>query len=251
MGGEYHVRVLDWAALTAAARQAPPSAAVLVDGFTSREPEPDPRLKDLLEAAPSLPVLVAFDLASAQAPGVRLLADLGVSDFVDLPIEHNPSSLLVRLQSTHARPFKRRLEKGFPYVSPYALTLITHAAGVAADGGLSTDLAREFEVNERTLAGWCAKEGLPPPRRVLSWLRVLLAIALLEEPWRTMHHTARAVGYTDDSSFRRAAAALLGQRVRRGDPTFDAALTSFDTELQELRASAAQPRQTLRSPRPM
>ena len=233
MGGEYHVRVLDWAALTAAARQARPSAAVLVDGFTSREPEPDPRLKDLLKAAPSLPVLVAFDLASAQARGVRLLADLGVSDFVDLPIEHNPSSLLVRLQSTHARPLKRRLENGLPDISPHALTLVTGAAGVVADGGLSTDLARKFGVSERTLSGWCARTGLPSPRRLLAWQRVLLATALLEEPWRTMQDTARAVGYTDDSTFRRAAAALLGQRLRRGDPPFDAALAAFEAELKK------------------
>jgi AraC-like DNA-binding protein len=232
MGGEYHVQVLDWVALTAAARQAPPSAAVLVDGFTSREPEPDPRLRDLLKAAPSLPVLVAFDLAAAQARGVRLLADLGVSDFVDLPIEHNPSSLLVRLQSTHARPFKRRLEKGLPDVSPHALTLITGAAGVVADGGLSTDLAQEFGVSERTLTGWCAREGVPPPRRLLAWQRVLLATALLEEPWRTVEDTARAVGYTDDSTFRRAAAALLGQRLRRGDPPFDGALRDFEDEMR-------------------
>jgi AraC-like DNA-binding protein len=176
------------------------------------------------------------------------LADLGVSDFVDLPIEHNPSSLLVRLQSTHARPFKRRLEKGLPDVSSSALTLVTHAAGVAADGGLSTDLAREFGVSERTLAGWCSREGLPPPRRLLVWLRVLLALTLLEEPWRTMNRTARAVGYTDDSSFRRAAASLLGQRVRRGGPTFKAALASFAAELQELRASHAQARVARRGP---
>jgi AraC-like DNA-binding protein len=239
MGGEYRVQVLEWASLITAARQAPPSAAVLVDGFTSREPEPHPRLKELLQAAPSLPVLVAFDLASAQAPGVRLLADLGVSDFVDLPIEHNPLSLLVRLQSTHARPFKRRLEKGLPDTSPYTLTLVTGAAGVAADGGLSNDLAREFGVNERTLSGWCGRAGLPPPRRLLAWLRVLLALALLEEPWRTMQDTARAVGYTDDSTFRRAATALLGQRLRRGDPPFDAALASFAAALHKLRASHA------------
>jgi AraC-like DNA-binding protein len=234
MRGEYRVQVLGWEALITAARHAPPSAAVLVDGFTYREPEPDPRLEQLLQAAPSLPVLVAFDLASAQAPGVRLLADLGVSDFVDLPIEHNPSTLLVRLQSTHARPFKRRLEKGLPDISPQALTLVAGAAGVAADGGLSTALAREFGVNERTLSGWCARAGLPSPRRLLAWQRVLLALALLEEPWRTVQDTARAVGYTDDSTFRRAGAALLNQRLSRGNPSFDVALAAFRAELKNV-----------------
>jgi AraC-like DNA-binding protein len=62
---------------------------------------------------------------------------------------------------------------------------------------------------------------------------VLLALALLEEPGRTVQDTARAVGYTDDSTFRRAAGALLGQRLHRGDPPFNVALAAFRAELKK------------------
>jgi len=236
MGSGYQVRVLGWAALTEAARLAPPSAVALVEAFPDGPDTPDLHIKALMEAAPLTPVLAGFDLASARHAGVRLLAEWGVSEVVDLPIEHTPSSLLVRLNAVHALPFKRRLAHGLAReVSANALTLVLETAGIIADGGLSGDVARSFGVAERTLTTWCAREALPQPRRLLAWLRVLLALSLLEQPWRTVRHTAHAIGYTDEKTLRRAARGLLGTSVELRQTSFSHALSAFSSELASLR----------------
>jgi transcriptional regulator GlxA family with amidase domain len=124
------------------------------------------------------------------------------------------------------------------YVSPNAMTLIRAAAAVVFDCGLSEELAGIFGVNERTLGKWCTAEGLPPPRRLLAWIRVLLGAALLKEGTRSWNNAARSTGYVDASGLRRAVAGFLrppqpGADERRS--SFHAALAAFDSELHQRR----------------
>jgi AraC-like DNA-binding protein len=245
MADGYHTRVFgDWKTLLTAARQEPPSTAVLVHADTLL---PGSSVWDVLQAAPSLPVLVAIDLTTAQSEGVRLLLKRGVSELIDLPVENSPAALLVRLREAHARPYKRRLEAGLSrYVGGNAVTLIRAAAEVTVDGGLSTDLAGIFGVNERTVGTWCAREGLPAPRRLLVWLRVLLAVSLLEEHGRTWKNAARSSGYVSDNALRRAISGLLGPRVSLAGPkerVWTEAMATFNAELRRHRERLRNPRE--------
>jgi hypothetical protein len=230
-----------WDALTEAARREAPSTAVLVDPFPDAAGAPDPSLRELLRAAPLSPVLALVDFSSVSAEGVRTLLEWGVSELVDLQLEASPEALISRLRAAHARPFKRRLERLFRYASGNAVTLTRAAAEVSSDGGLSTDLAGIFGVTERTLGDWCAREALPPPRRLLAWTRVLLAIALLEEQVRTWRNVAHSTGYVDDRGLRRVIKSFLGVEKGPIDPrqhTFADGIAVLDGELRELRERA-------------
>lgn len=227
-----------WDALIEAARGEAPSTAVLIDDFLASGNEPDPTLRELLQAIPLLPVLVPVNLSSSSPERVRLLLEWGASELVDLGIEAHPEALVARLRAAHARPFKRRLDGLSRFVSGNAMTIIRAAAEVTADGGLSTNLAAVFGVRERTLAGWCEREALPPPRRLLAWTRVLLAVGLLEEPTRTWRNVGRATGYVDEGGLRRAIKSLMGYQNPVADPrqpTFVKAIAAFENELREYR----------------
>lgn len=232
-------RVVGWDALRAAVRRAPPSTAVLVAPFSASSGAPDPRLQELLSAAPLLPVLVAVDLGASDPADVRALLGWGVSEVVDVRLEGGPEALVPRFRAAHARPFKRRLEAGLSrYVSPNAMTLIRAAAAVVCDCGLSPELAGVFGVNERTVGKWCAAEGLPPPRRLLAWVRVLLGVALLEEGTRSWNNAARSTGYVDASGLRRAVAGFLPPPradAPSGRPSFQTGMAAFDGELHQCR----------------
>ena len=221
--------------LLEAASREPPSSAVVVEALEAGEITPNPFVHRLIEAAPMVPVIAALPLYPQHVPAAWTLLDWGVSELLDLVMEPTPWALAQRAAGAHARPFKRRLEAGLsPYASGHALVLLRAAAEVTVDGGARAELARVFGVRERTVASLCAREALPRPRRLLSWLRVLLALALVEEPGRGVRGAARAAGYADQSALRRAAAALLG--TGPGAPRdFAGALARFDAELRENR----------------
>jgi transcriptional regulator GlxA family with amidase domain len=81
---------------------------------------------------------------------------------------------------------------------------------VAAGGGQAERLATTLHVSLRTVSRRCLQAGLPAPRRLLAWMRVLLACSLLDDPGRTLSGIAFACGYYSDTTLRRALQAFLG-----------------------------------------
>jgi len=195
---------------------------------------------EIVGTAHLVPVVAAVPLIATQAEHVRHLWRVGVSDVVDLEPSPSPEQLAADLELVHARRFKQRFEAAlFPYLSQHALTLIWAAAEVVIDGGNSTDLAKRVDARERTVLQWCLRERLPTPRRLLVWIRVALAVALLETPHRSIVVAARDAGYSSDHPFRRVLRELFGKEfgTRPRALTFSAVLESFNSELRSRRVS--------------
>jgi AraC-like DNA-binding protein len=235
----YHVCEVDsWAEAAALAVREPPSTMVLADPFATAE-KPDPHMLDFLQRMPSLPVVIGVDLATAPEEATREILQSGISEVVDLGIDRAPDALWSRLNAAHARPFKRRLDMGLSHHAQARARILIHAAAaVAVDNGFAEDFARLFNVQVRTIAAWCRREALPPPRRLLTWMRVLLALMLLEEPDRTWRNVATCCGYADDPNLRRALTSMLGP-VATGHArrrwTFARGMAAFDEELRNWR----------------
>jgi hypothetical protein len=232
-------RFRNWEGLLQAARSALPSTAVLLDPYwESGQGTVHPALGELSEVARTLPLLAAVDFHEGDPVAVRSLLCAGVADLVDLTLERTWEALLPALRAVHARPLKRRVEAGLPrWLSGNAVTLVRAAAEVVADHGGRTELARIFSVQEKTVTGWCSAEALPPPRRLLAWLRVLLGAMLLEDAGRTVSSAARCAGYSYDTNLKRAMEGFMGART--GGATrewrFDTLCAAFTRELWEKR----------------
>lgn len=243
--------VRSWDALEEAVATADPSTVALVDPYSGREPgePPSPRLFQLIQLRPSIPVVVAVDLDKAPVDDIVALLGGGVSEILDLDFENTPGALVSRLRGTHARPLKRRMEEILsPYASADAANIVRAACEVAVDRGGANDLSRRFGVEPRTISGWCRREGLPPPRRLQAWARVLLAAMLLEEEGRPITNAARAAGYVTDNALRRALRELLGadtSTLERGT-IFQTASEIFNAELRDLREAARERRRARR-----
>jgi methylphosphotriester-DNA--protein-cysteine methyltransferase len=177
------------------------------------------------------------------------LYEWGVSEVLDLLLETSPGAVWQRLRATRARPLKRRVEGVLSsYASEYARNLVRAACEAAVDGGGAPELAALFGVEPRTASAWCRREGLPPPRRLLAWMRVLLAATLLEEDGRSVVNVARAAGYATDHALRRAM-----RELAEGDPStvargrlFEQAAERFNSELRECREHVREQRRALR-----
>lgn len=238
--------VVSWSELMAAVPHEPPSTVAIIHAVDGGVPHP--RVRDLVAAAGLVPVVPVIALDAPNAAALATLFDWGVADIADARLEARPAALTARLESAHARIFKQRLEPQLSrFVSMDALTLIRAASGVVVDRGAATDLALRFEVSERTVAGWCARSALPPPRRLFAWLRLLLSLALLDTPGRTLTDAARCAGYRDHS-LRRSARELLGITTRLTGGLFTVAATAFNVELRELRERAREAHRNRDSP---
>ncbi|HEU4452071.1 MAG TPA: helix-turn-helix domain-containing protein [Longimicrobium sp.] len=238
---EYRAKaVAGWEALDEALAMAAPSTIAVVDPYDGRPPSEglSPRVPELIRRHPMTPVVVAMGLEDPIVEHVAEVLAWGVAEVVDLDLENTPTALVPRLRGAHARPIKRRIDSILsPYASTDAAMLLHAACEVAVDGGGAPELARRFGVETRTVAGWCRREALPPPRRLLAWTRVLLAAVLLEEGERPVLNAARGACYANDNALRRAMRDLVG-----GDPStmpretiFARATERFNDELRELR----------------
>lgn len=235
-----------WDDLHDTLRSAPPNTMVVVDPYAGARPgERFPRLRELLRRFPSVPVVAAMELRRELAPEVSMLVEWGVSEVVALGPEDASRALTRRLGQAHARPFKRALEAGMTtYLTSEAHQILMSAAEVAADGGQAPELGERLRVGSRTLTERCTRADLPPPRQVQSWMRVLIACMLLDDPGRTVYGAAYASGYQTDRSLRRAITALLGvdSTTLRRAGAFRTAMRAFNRALRETQDAAAEAR---------
>ena len=229
---------LGWGNLLRAVGRAAPSSIVLIDPFADDGERLDERAMEVIAACRVVPTVAIVPFRVEAFVNVRALLRSGLTEIADAEMENTPGAIRLRLLSVHAQPFKRRLEAELSrFASGNARTLLRGAAEVAVDGGGAPELARRFDAQERTVAGWCRREALPAPRRLLAWTRVLLALLLLEEPERSLAGAARAVGYASDYTFRRALRELLGEGDAR-ERSFAEAMAALNGELRDLREQA-------------
>lgn len=222
-------RVDGWDDLRARLRTAPPSTFAMVDADAPGGGL-DVRVRELVERFPMNPVVAVVELGPDRVLELRELLRWRVSEVVNSRTETLPIAVAHRLGCAHARPLKLRLEAVAPRATHDGMTLLNAAAEVAVDVGGAPELAQRLGARPRTVAGWCARVGFPPPRRLQAWVRLLLAAALLEDPERTVWGAALACGYSNDNSLRRAMRELTGGLLPRAR-AFEVAAAAFCAEL--------------------
>ena len=233
--------VNDWDEMRTALKEAPPAALVVVDPYThayGTEAELAPELRSLLWEFPTATVIAALEVKRGRVRDLRTLGEWGVKEVIALDEEDTIEAISRRLRSAQGRPLQSLLERSLPStLSGRARTLLMAAAEVVAEGGHGRDLAASLRLSERTLLRWAEQADLPPPRRILAWMRVLLACELLDDPGQTVLSVAYTCGYASDSSLRRAVQEFTGVLLTelRKQGAFATASEKFLAELQDTR----------------
>lgn len=230
----------DWDALERAMARVPPTAVVIVDPYAGSPGEPSLRLQALLRDLRSATVVAALPVTPQTVPHLELLARWGVADVVELGREDTVGALKRRLRMVQGRLVTRLLERALPRTTPTRTrSLLATAADTAAVAGGSAELAQVLGVTERTVLRWCRRADLPQPRRLMAWLRILLATDMLDDAGRTLGSVAHACGYSSDTALRNALRTFLAQSPTelRGS-AFQTASAAFARELFDLREAA-------------
>lgn len=237
-----------WDDLLEGVRTAPASALIVLDPyFDNGEDRLSVELSSLLNRFPSLTVIAALELRAGRGEDLLKLGQWGVVQVVDLEEEMTATALGRRLLAARGRPLRGLVERQLPsYTSAAARSILSAATSIVAEGGQGRDLAKALHITPRTLSRWCRKAGLPPPKRLLAWMRILLAAEFLDDPGRPVSAVALACGYAADSSLRLALRRFTGLNPTelREQGAFDTASVAFVNALAEARA----PKRRYRAP---
>jgi AraC-like DNA-binding protein len=240
-----------WERLREAVVDSPPAAILVVDPYADAggdDVQLSTELRTLLWEFPSATVLAALEIRPGRSRDLRTLGEWGVTDVISLAEDDTHEAIYRRLRSVEGRSLQTLLERTLPpLLSGRTRMLMMTAAEVVATGGKARELARRLHLSERTVLRWAERGGLPPPRRLLAWMRILLASSLLDDPGRSVLSVAHACGYSSDSSLRRAMQDFLdtGPSALRRQGAFPFASRRFLEELGETR-TAARDRHSLR-----
>lgn len=239
--------VESWETLRAGVSEAPPAAVLLVDPYfgETNGHGPSPHLHQLLTAFPSSTVIAAMDTRPARYRDIWMLGEWGIAEILQTEEDRSPLALTRRLLQARAQPLRRLLshESGVPFTGR-ARALMDAAVETVMTGGHPKDLARSLGFSPSTLLRWCERSQLPNPRRLLLWLRVLFASALLDDPGHTVFSVGLACGYSGDQALRRAIHSVLPYTPTqlREMGAFETTSRAFFRELQELRDDSADKR---------
>jgi AraC-like DNA-binding protein len=239
-GREYVFEVVsDWDELSEVVRGVP-APLVVVDPYMARNGGngPSARLRGLLAEFPSMAVLAAMEVVPSKYEDVRTLGQWGVVQVISLYHDDTPAAISHRLKAARGRPLMALLEQVLPPdTSGRARAILEASVDVVSVGGHGRDLARSLHLSRRTLLRWSRRAGLPAPRKLLAWMRLLLAAEMLDDPGRSVLSVAHICGYSSDSGLRR-----ITQKFLEASPTelrrrgaFDHAAKKFLDVLAETR----------------
>lgn len=240
-GKEYDFQTVSgWDALGTAVRELP-SPVVVVDPYASPRngsEGPCAELRGLLTEFPSMAVLAAMEVLPDRFNDIRTLGKWGVVQVISLDHDDTAYAISQRLRAARGRPLLALLEEVLPPDTPgRARAILEASVDVVSVGGHGSDLAKSLYLSRRTLLRWTIRAGLPAPRQLLAWMRVLQAAELLDDPGRSVLSVAHICGYSSDSGLRRITQKFLGvsPTAMRAKGAFDLASKKFLEVLAETR----------------
>lgn len=237
----------DWDELHGHVQEAPPAAVLLVDPYFGQTNGggPSPHLYNILKAFPSATVVAAMESAPQRHRDIWLMGDWGIAEILQIEEDTSQEALRRRLLTARSQPLRRLLahDPGFA-LTGRARSLLDLAVDTVMVGGHPKDLAKVLGFSSSTLLRWCQRSQLPNPRRLLLWMRVLFASALLDDPGHSVFSVGIACGYSGDQALRRAIRSVVPYTPSelREKGAFETVSKAFWEEIAELRDDRAEMR---------
>ena len=191
----------DWGALHRLCETQPVATAVF-DLFATGEMalEPIRQLRRLF------PRLITLGYVSVGTPErIRDVFDAGRAGIDGLILadrDDTPERLTTLLEQAEARSVASKLKSLFAGVHPLVRDAVLIAVTRAHERLTPEVLARSLSLGRRALVRRLSDAGFPPPRRLITWGRLIVAAQLLEDPLRSADAVSLALDFPSGSAFR-------------------------------------------------
>jgi AraC-like DNA-binding protein len=126
----------------------------------------------------------------------------GVDGLVMFDQDDDPQALLALINQAEARSIATIVRRAIVDAPRLVRDAVLVSIVRAHERLTPASLSRILLVSRRLLAQRLAESRLPPPQRLLTWGRLVVAAHLLEDPARSADGVALALGFPSGSAFR-------------------------------------------------
>jgi len=191
----------DWAELHRVCETQPVSTAIF-DLYATGEMSLEP-VRQLRRLFPRL-ITVAY-VSVGSHDRTRDLFDAGRAGMDGLVIaerDDSPERFAALLEQAEARSVASKLKTLFAGVHPLVRDAVLISVTRAHERLTPEVLARSLSLGRRALVRRLSDAGFPPPRRLITWGRLIVAAQLLEDPLRSADAVSLALDFPSGSAFR-------------------------------------------------
>ena len=203
-----------------------------------------PAVSALRSGMPTIPVIAYIADDRVSSGDILAMARAGVHDLVRAGFDDVSGALAAVLASATAAcaaaAVREELER---LVAPDAWPFVSYCLTRAHAPISIRSAADALALDRRTLVRRLERAGLPPPRRIAGWCRVIVAIRLLEEPIYTLEQVALRLDFPSGTALRNMLVRYtgLGPREIRENGGIRCALHLFRRELGACVGAGAYP----------
>jgi AraC-like DNA-binding protein len=212
--------------------------AVFAEARDTRDNPVAPILKLLMAQFPAIPFLGYCGTGVAHAEELRELARAGVHELVFRDVDDLPTLLRAKLgrgiEACAGAHVVRRLSALLPEplhaVVSYSVTFPRESHEIER-------VALALGVHRKTLVNWCRRAYAPPPSTLVTWVRLLLAVEILQSPGHSIERVAHGLEFASGSAFRNLCRRYFGRKPAelRSSAGREAAYRAFTEALERRR----------------
>ena len=195
-------------------------------------------LRRVHEDFPQHPLIAWCDLRRITSQELLDVARAGVQDIVRRDFDELKHAFARTIATATQRAVSVQISLALADLVPRSLQPVLEYALEHADQHLDRDaVAAVFGVSRRTLHDRLVACGLPPTREFLTWCRVLVASALMDQPGHTLDSVAGLLDFSDGNHLgqvlrRYAGAGIAGINRLRDGGALEATLVAFRASVE-------------------
>jgi AraC-like DNA-binding protein len=200
-----------WAELFRACDREPVRVAV-VDLFAEGEVNFE-LLRQIKQRLPRLTIVAYVTMGSDRGHALFDAGRLGVDGLVLAGEDDAPRPLLALIERAESSSLAGVVRRSLEGVDPLVADAVLLAVARAHERLSPAALARLLAMPRRVVTQRLAASGFPPPQKLLTWGRLILAAHMLEDEHRSADRVARGLDFPSGSAFRNTC-----QRYLRASP---------------------------------
>lgn len=173
-----------------------------------------PGIRRIREEFPSVPVVMYVPLSNQLSSLLLEYARIGVSQLVFQGVDdlRTPLRAAVHAALDHASALSL-MEELEPLVPAPLLPFFRYCLEHARRDISVEDVASAMGVHRKTLVDRLRAAGLPSPRAIIGWSRLVIAARLLDDPGRTVEQVALKLDFPSGTSLRNMVKRYTGLRT--------------------------------------